>query len=104
MQEIALEKPKTIAELNRQFRIWIDEGYNNNPHSSLNGDTPMHTYQTNPKKVRFVTPEECRDAFLWEETRKVDSTGCFKLAGVEYEAGIAYIGKKVDVRYDPFDR
>lgn len=37
------------------------------------------------------------------DTRKVDNTGCFKLQGIEYEAGIEYIGKKVDVRYDPFD-
>lgn len=103
IQEIALEKPKTLGELNRKFRIWIDEGYNNSPHSSLNGDTPMHAYAANPRKVRFVTPEECRDAFLWEDTRKVDSTGCFKLNGTEYEAGIEYIGKKIDVRYDPFD-
>jgi hypothetical protein len=41
---------------------------------------------------------------LWEDTRKVDGTGCFKLNGLEYEAGIEYIGKKVDVRYDPLDR
>jgi putative transposase len=43
------------------------------------------------------------EAFLWEETRKVDSTGCFKLRGIEYEAGVELIGKKVYVRYDPFD-
>ncbi len=103
MQEIALEKPKTLEELNHKFRIWIDEGYNNSPHKSLNGNTPMQAYQSNPKKVRFATPEECRDAFLWEDTRKVDNTGCFKLSGIEYEAGIEYIGKKVDIRYDPFD-
>lgn len=104
IQEIALEKPKTLEELNRKFRIWLDEGYNNSPHSSLNGDTPAHAYAANPRKVRFATPQECRDAFLWEDTRKVDSTGCFKLNGLEYEAGIEYIGKKVDVRYAPFDR
>lgn len=89
--------------MNRKFRIWLDEGYNNRPHSSLKGDTPIHAYMTDPKKVHFVTPEECREAFLWEETRKVDSTGCFKLNGIEYEAGLEYIGKKVDVHYDPFD-
>ena len=104
MQEIALEKPKTLEELNRKFRIWLDEGYNNSSHSSLNGETPMQAYSANPAKVRFATPEECWDAFLWEDTRKVDSTGCFKLNSLEYEAGIEYIGKKVEVRYDPFDQ
>lgn len=104
IQELALEKPKTLEELNRKFRIWLDEGYNNSPHSSLDKDTPAHAYAANSRKIRFATPQECRDAFLWEDTRKVDSTGCFKLNGLEYEAGIEYIGKKVDVRYDPFDR
>ena len=102
-QEISLEKAKSLEELNRKFRIWLDEGYNGKPHSSLKGISPSQAYASDPKKVRFATPEECRDAFLWEDTRKVDNTGCFKLQGIEYEAGIEYIGKKVDVRYDPFD-
>lgn len=103
LQELSLEKSKNLEELNRKFKIWLDEGYNNREHSSLKGITPMEAYTKSLKKVRFATPEECRDAFLWEDTRKVDSTGCFKLNGVEYEAGIEYIGKKIDVRYDPFD-
>jgi hypothetical protein len=34
----------------------------------------------------------------------LDQSGCFKLSGIEYEAGVEYIGKKIDLRYDPFDR
>jgi len=103
LQEISLEKAKSLEELNRKFRIWLDEGYNNKSHSSIKGNTPIQAYSADAKRVRFATPEECHDAFLWEDTRKVDSTGCIKLNGVEYETGIEYIGKKVDVRYDPFD-
>lgn len=103
MQEISLEKIKDLNELNQKFRIWMDEGYNNNPHSSLDENTPTQAYSKDHKKVRFAAPEECRDAFLWEDTRKVDKTGCFKLNGVEYEAGIEFINKKIDARYDPFD-
>lgn len=103
LEELSLEKAKSLEELNRKFRIWLDEGYNNREHSSLKGQSPMQAYTGDPRRVRFATPEECHDAFLWEDTRKVDNTGCFKLNGVEYEAGIEYIGKKVDIRYDPFD-
>lgn len=103
LQEISLEKPRSVEELNRKFRIWLDEGYNTREHSALKGMNPLQAYSKDPKKVRFATPEECADAFLWEDTRKVDNTGCIKLNGNEYEAGIEYIGKKVDVRYDPFD-
>jgi putative transposase len=103
LQEISLENVKSLEELNRKFRIWLDEGYNLKSHSSLKNMSPMQAYSKDSKKVRFATPEECADAFLWEDTRKVDNTGCIKLNGYEYEAGIEYIGKKVDVRYDPFD-
>lgn len=103
LQELSLEKVKSLEELNKKFRIWLDEGYNSDEHSSLKGISPIQAYSADPKKVRFATPEECYDAFLWEDTRKVDNTGCIKLNGNEYEAGIEYIGKKVDIRYDPFD-
>ena len=53
MQEISLDKPKNLEELNRKFRIWLDEGYNNKPHSSIKGSTPMNAYSADPKKVRF---------------------------------------------------
>jgi len=38
-----------------------------------------------------------------EEDRKVDRTGCFKFNGEVYEAGSAVAGKKVEIRFDPFD-
>ena len=50
MQEIALEKPKTLEELNRKFRVWCDEGYNNNPHSGIKGKTPMQAYLSRSKE------------------------------------------------------
>jgi len=51
----------------------------------------------------MATAEECFDTFLHEETRKVDGTGCISIAGVLYEAGLELCGKKVDLRFDPFD-
>lgn len=63
----------------------------------------MQSFQRDEKRVRFATPEECYDAFLHEETRTVDKTGCFSLGGVIYEAGLSFTRKKVDVRFYPFD-
>jgi|GEM_PF-5234827 len=63
----------------------------------------MEAYRANPNKVRFPSTKDCHDLFLWEDTRKVDKTGCVKLNGFQYEAGIDFIGKKVDLRFDPFD-
>lgn len=101
--EVELQSPQCLDELNQWFKVWIDEGYNHSEHSSLHKKTPADVFMTDSKTIRFATPEECRDCFLWEETRKVDKTGCVQLQGTIYEAGIEFVGKKIDLRYDPFN-
>ena len=103
MREVALVKLKHLSHLNQLYKAWLEEAYQHKEHSSLDGKTPMECFQRDEKRVRFATPEECYDAFLHEETRMVDKTGCFSLSGITYEAGVSFIRKKVDVRFDPFD-
>jgi transposase InsO family protein len=118
LDELELEPVKTLPELNRKFRVWLDEGYIHDHHGALTLEerdprtgeliekrerTPYQAYTEDPAKVKYISSLECRDAFLWEEGRAVDKSGCFKLAGVVFDAGVALVGKRVDVRYDPFD-
>ena len=103
LAEISLEKPDTLAALNQAFATWREEGYNHRVHSALPNVTPAQRFQDDEKRLRFVTLEECRDAFLWEESRRVDKAGCIKLQGNQYEVGLELIRKTVDVRYDPFN-
>jgi transposase InsO family protein len=103
LQEARLEKPPTLEQLNYLFRAWLSEGYNHREHSALNGKSPAQAFAQDTKPLRFPSPEALREAFLWEKTPKVDQSGCFSLEGVIYEAGVEWIGKKILVRYDPFD-
>jgi hypothetical protein len=118
LEELSLEPVKTLAELNRKFLVWMDEGYTHEPHGALaieerdpkTGEllgkqekTPYQAYIEDPAKVKYISSLECRDAFLWEESRSVDKSGCARLAGVVFDVGAALIGKRVDLRYDPFD-
>ena len=118
LSEFSLEPVQTLAELNRKFSIWLDEGYIHDPHDALKKEerdphtgellqiqkrTPYQAYTEDPAKVKYVSCLECRDAFLWEEQRTVDKSGCIKLAGVVFDVGVALIRRRVDVRYDPFD-
>jgi hypothetical protein len=118
LNEFSLEPVKTMTELNRKFSVFLDEGYTHDPHDALKVEerdphtgellqkrerTPYQAYTEDPAKVKYVSSLECRDAFLWEEQRTVDKSGCIKLAGVVFDAGVALIRKRVDVRYDPFD-
>jgi len=103
IEELSLVPKVSLAEINRLYRVWLDEGYIHQPHSSLNGKTPHEAWEENTKKVRFISNDECRQAFLWEETRKVDKTGAVKLKGRFFDAGTDLINKKVDLRYDPLN-
>lgn len=103
LEELSLEPPASLDALNKVFRVWLDEGYVHKKHESLPDQTPYEAYQANMAKVRFVSQQECRDLFLWEETRKVDNSGCVKVNGIEFEAGADLVRKSVDVRFDPFN-
>ena len=103
LQEARLENPQTLEQLNVLFRVWLSEGYNHRVHSALSGKSPAQAFTQDNKALRFPSPEALRDAFLWEKTPKVDKSGCISLKGICYEVGVEWIGKKVMVRYDPFD-
>jgi putative transposase len=103
INEIALIQPKTLKELNEAFLVWLEEGYNHKPHASHNGQSPASIFAGDSRRLRFVTPEGLREAFLWEETRKVDKTGCVKLNGRLFDVGPELVSKRVDIRFDPFD-
>jgi transposase InsO family protein len=118
MEEFSLEREQTLSNLNRQFAVWLDEGYIHDSHEALKiternpktGEilseeevTPYQAYVRDPAKIQYVSSLECRDAFLWEESKKVDKSGCIKLSGIQYDVGAALVRKRVDIRYDPFD-
>jgi len=55
LREAALVKLENLAHLNRLYRAWLDESYQNEAHSSLGGKTPMECYQNDQKRLRWVT-------------------------------------------------
>jgi len=103
LAEVSLINIKTLDELNELLRVWLFEAYQHKPHGSLNGKTPADTFANDTTPLRFHNPEALHDSFLWEAERTVDKCGCFSLNGVDFEAGMEYIRKKVEVRFDPFD-
>jgi len=101
--ELSLQKAQTLEELNRLFSAWLSEGYNNKPHSALNGKAPMEVFAADSAPLRFHNMEELCDAFMHEAERVVDKAGCFNLNGKLYDAGVEWIRKKVTMRFDPFN-
>lgn len=104
LNEVALEKPKTLDELNTWFQAWISECHQNKSHSALGeGTSPFMAFRRDTKALQFVDPELLADAFLLCEDRKVDKVGCISFQGKKYEVGLAFVGRKVQVVYDPAD-
>ncbi len=104
LSEAALEKPKTLERLNELFEVWLSECYQNKSHSALAEKcSPETAYRSDKKALRFVDPDDLATAFLHCETRKVDKSGCISFMDRKYEVGLAFIGRTVDVVYDPTD-
>jgi transposase InsO family protein len=104
LSEVALEKPKTLERLNELFAVWLSECYQNKPHSALpNHCSPQTAFNSDKMALRFVNPDVLASAFLHNEQRKVDKAGCISFMGRTYEVGLGFIGRKVDVVYDPAD-
>ncbi|MED4451802.1 Mu transposase C-terminal domain-containing protein, partial [Cytobacillus firmus] len=51
--------------------------------------------------IRFIDQDALSNAFLHCETRKVDKSGCISFMNQKYEVGLAFMGRQVDVVYDP---
>lgn len=102
LNEVFLEKPKTLDQLNTWFQVWLSECYQNKPHSALEEkSSPQTAYRSDSKALRFVDSEILANAFLHSEERKVDKSGCISFMGKKYEVGLSFIGRTVQVVYDP---
>ena len=101
-QEIEQGKITSLMELNLAFTAWLDGFYHQRKHGTTNM-TPMDRANSSTRETRHISMERLTDVFLWEEERKVDKTGCIKMNGNTYEVDGALCGKRICVRYDPFD-
>lgn len=101
--EVALEKPNSLDRLNGLFQVWLSECYQNKTHSGLDNISPEAAFRSDKKALRFIDPDKLTNAFLHCETRKVDKSGCISFMDQKYEVGLSFIGRKVDVVYDPAD-
>lgn len=102
LDEVRLKNLKTAEEFNHWLNVWVQESYHAKVHSAL-GDTPQNVYRSSGQPLRFLSPELIAKAFLHEDQRKVDKSGCISFDGEKYEVGLPYIGCRVNITYDPAD-
>lgn len=90
-----------LAELNELFGGWLEGVYHTTEHSET-GATPR-ARRMKAAELRRPSPDELREAFLWEEQRLVTKTATVSLEGSEYEVDASLVGHKVCLLFDPFD-
>jgi transposase InsO family protein len=103
LEEAALKQCRTLDEINRYFKVWLQECYHTRAHGGLNGISPEIAYKNSKSPPRFVSPDIVASAFMHVEQRKVDKSGCISFSGKKYEVGVLLVGRTVTVAYDPGD-
>ena len=102
LNEARLKSPQSLSEINDLLNIWLAECYHNKEHAGIE-DTPESAYQSSKTPLRFLPVETVAKAFLRLEKRRVDKSGCISFKGNKYEVGVVYVGRTVDIVYDPAD-
>ena len=101
-EQIEQGRITTLEELNQALTAWIDGFYHERVHGSTQ-QSPRLRAAASKRVPRRKTLAELTEIFLWEETRKVDKTGCVSLDGNTYEVDLELCGQRILLRYDPFD-
>jgi putative transposase len=102
LPEVAVSNLSTLTELNESLWAWVECVYHKHEHSETK-QTPLARYTAGLEHVRPVDPEAVRLAFRWRETRKVYRDATIALQGNRYQVDPALVGRKIELRYDPFD-
>jgi transposase InsO family protein len=94
----------TLPELNRLLWAWIEGQYHQTPHRGLGGLTPLSAWTRSAGGIRALPPQLDLDFLFLDHThRRVAKDGTLTLDGKRFEAGPAFIGQKVHLRFDPYD-
>jgi hypothetical protein len=99
---IKQEKLSTLTELNNLFAIWLDRFYNRKIHSATK-QTPLSRFDSSTHPLKKPSLETIYEAFLWRDERVVSKTGIIPVETNEYEVEPFLCGKKVIIRYNPYD-
>jgi putative transposase len=102
LPEVETSAIATLAELNESFWAWLELVYHRTAHSET-GQTPLERYQAGIGGVRQADGETLRKAFLWREKRRVRKDGRVELQGNTYRVDPQFIGRQIELRFDPFD-
>lgn len=104
LARLEIHRLSGLDELNRLLFAWVEGEYHLTPHRGIDGETPIDRFLRKAGGLRPLPPEVDLDfLFLEETTRRVAKDGTLTLRGRTFEAGPLFVGRRVVLRFDPFD-
>jgi hypothetical protein len=104
LRRVDVNRIEGIDALNRLLWNWIEGEYHVSPHRGIDRQTPLDRWMERSGGIRPLPSDiPLEELFLEEASRRVTRDGTLSLKGKCFEAGVAFIGMKVTVRFDPFD-
>ena len=114
LAEAKAKKIKTLEDLNRYWRYFLEEYYQKDSHDGIReyyesqglsipegGVSPEMEWNRDTRPLVFLDASVVGEAFLHHEERVVDKAGCISFRGQDYEVSAALIGASVEIAYDP---
>lgn len=90
----------SLKQLNQLATDWIEQNYNNHPHSSLQMK-PLDRFNLDHSRIQFLANDEFTDeVFFVEEDRQISKINTLSIFNQKYECPVDLHGKTVQVRFD----
>lgn len=103
LNELDMDRVRDIHDLNARLWAWLEELYHKEPHSGLEGLTPLERYRKDLIRIRPLGPFASRldELFQHRHNRLVRKDGTVSYLGERYEVPYELIGKTVQLVVDP---
>jgi transposase InsO family protein len=104
LARLDVDRLEDLEALNRLLFAWVEGRYHVTPHRGIDGEAPLDRWLRLSEGLRPLGREIDLDELFWDRTtRRVAKDGTISLQGGRFEVGPALIGRRVSIRFDPFD-
>lgn len=100
MASLSMHDFHSLDELRGSLMAYV-QNYNQSPHSSLRGQTPMDRFFSEPEQIRRLSGEDIDRNFLLEIERRVSADSVIVIDQTEYEVDYRFARQRIRLRYSP---
>lgn len=100
MASLNMQDFHSLDELRGSLHAYVQH-YNQAPHSSLHGKSPLDRFFSEPEQIRRIPDEKIDKDFLLEIERRVSADSVIVIDQIEYEVDYRFAKQRIRLRYSP---